>query len=66
LSEVTGLSAGPSGYPTSRGSLSSLISRDWHMIVSTSGEAELYAWPRDPEERITSPRPNTGRPLLPR
>jgi arylsulfatase A-like enzyme len=61
LSEVTGLPGGPPGYPTSRGSLRSLISRDWHMILSSSGETELFAWPDDPEERTNLAATERGR-----
>jgi len=61
LSEVTGLPGGPPGYPVSRGSLRSLISRDWHLILSTSGETELFAWPDDPEERTNLATTERGR-----
>jgi hypothetical protein len=58
LSEVSAVSGGPPGYPTSSGSLTSLVTGDWHLIVSSSGATELYAWPGDREERVnlgTSP-----------
>jgi arylsulfatase A-like enzyme len=50
LSEVTMTPQGPSGYPTSHGTLTSLVTREWHLIVSTAGTVELYAWPIDPAE----------------
>ena len=52
LSEVTHVAGGPAGYPTSGGSLTSLISGEWHLVVSTAGATELYAWPRDPQEEV--------------
>lgn len=52
LSEVSRAGGGPSGYPTTSGTLTSLITQDWHLVVSTTLDAELYAWPRDREERV--------------
>ena len=52
LSEVTHVAGGPAGYPTTGGSLTSLISGEWHLVVSTAGATELYAWPRDPQEEM--------------
>jgi len=52
LSEVTHLEGGTPGYPTSGGSLTSLIAGEWHIVVSTNGGTELYAWPRDAQEQV--------------
>jgi arylsulfatase A-like enzyme len=44
--------AGPPNYPTSRsrGGLKSLITDQWHFIISESGVTELYAWREDRQE----------------
>jgi arylsulfatase A-like enzyme len=41
---------GPSHYPVTQGGLKSLVTDEWHLIVSDSGKSELYAWRRDPKE----------------
>jgi arylsulfatase A-like enzyme len=41
---------GPSYYPATQGGLRSLLTDEWHLIVSDSGKSELYAWKRDPRE----------------
>jgi arylsulfatase A-like enzyme len=53
LSEVSPgrFKAGPPNYPTALGGgLKSLISNQWHFILSESGSAELYAWRQDRHE----------------
>ena len=53
LSEVSPgrFKAGPPNYPTVRGGgLKSLITNQWHFILSESGSAELYAWRQDRRE----------------
>jgi arylsulfatase A-like enzyme len=52
LSEVSHVTGGPSAYPTSGGSLTSLIAGEWHLVLSTNGGTELYSWPRDPQEQV--------------
>ena len=37
-------------YPVSKGGLKSLVTEQWHFILSESGRAELYAWREDPNE----------------
>jgi arylsulfatase A-like enzyme len=41
---------GPPSYPTSAGGLRSLVTDQWHLILSQSGTAELYAWRADRNE----------------
>jgi len=41
---------GPSNYPATRGGLKSLVTEQWHFIVSESGALELYNWRTDPKE----------------
>ena len=41
---------GPSNYPATRGGLKSLVTDQWHFIVSDSGALELYNWRSDPKE----------------
>ncbi len=41
---------GPPIYPSTRGGQRSLITPQWHFILSESGQAELYAWRDDPNE----------------
>ena len=52
LSDLTPgrFSEGPSSYPTTKGDLQSLVSDQWHLIVSKSGHTELYAWREDRAE----------------
>lgn len=40
----------PTHYPAYRGWLKSITDAQWHLIVSQSDPAELYAWPQDPQE----------------
>jgi arylsulfatase A-like enzyme len=42
--------SGPPGYPTTGGGLKSLVTDEWHFIVSESGRTELYRWRKDPQE----------------
>jgi arylsulfatase A-like enzyme len=37
-------------YPAARGGLKSLITDQWHFILSESGQTELYAWREDTQE----------------
>jgi arylsulfatase A-like enzyme len=41
---------GPPNYPATKGGLKSLVTEQWHFILSESGRAELYAWREDPNE----------------
>ncbi|MFB3905259.1 MAG: sulfatase [Acidobacteriota bacterium] len=41
---------GPDFYPNSREGWSSLVTDDWHLLVSDRGKTELYAWRQDPDE----------------
>jgi arylsulfatase A-like enzyme len=53
LSEVNPgrFKGGPPNYPTADGGgLKSLITKQWHLILSESGSAELYAWRQDRRE----------------
>jgi arylsulfatase A-like enzyme len=42
--------SGPPNYPTTAGGLKSLVTAEYHLIVSESGRAELYRWQDDPQE----------------
>jgi arylsulfatase A-like enzyme len=64
LSEVTHTRDGPPAYPTSGGSLTSLLTSEWHLVVSTTGETELYAWPRDRRERVNLAETEQGRTVV--
>jgi len=64
ISEVTGVPEGPAGYPTSRGSLTSLLTREWHLIQSASGGVELYAWVTDRSERTNLAGTAEGGPVV--
>ena len=50
LSEVSRKGDGPPDYPVTAHSLQSLVTDQWHLILSDVGRAELYAWRVDPEE----------------
>jgi arylsulfatase A-like enzyme len=52
LSEVSPgrFKEGPPNYPTTAGGLRSLVTDRWHLILSESGHAELYAWREDRDE----------------
>ena len=51
--------AGTSTYPAAKGGLQSLLTEQWHFIISESGRTELYAWQEDPTEtRDLSESPN--------
>ena len=65
LSEVSKVNGGPPPYPTSQASLTSLITTDWHVIVSDTGGAELYAWRTDPEERRNLATDSRAQAVLP-
>ncbi|RPJ59127.1 MAG: DUF229 domain-containing protein [Acidobacteria bacterium] len=41
---------GPDFYPNSREGWSSIITHDWHLLTSDSGQTGLYAWREDPQE----------------
>ncbi len=51
LAALTGVAGGPEGYPSTRGSLTSLVTDKWHLILSSTQAVELYAWPHDPDEQ---------------
>ena len=65
LSEVSPgrFKAGPPNYPTAanRGGLKSLITSQWHFILSESGSAELYAWHQDRGELDNLAETSAGR-----
>jgi arylsulfatase A-like enzyme len=41
---------GPPSYPTTSGSLTSVVTDHWHLIRSESGRVQLFAWRDDPLE----------------
>ncbi len=41
---------GPDFYPNSREGWSSLVTDEWHLLVSDGGRTELYAWRQDSDE----------------
>jgi hypothetical protein len=65
LSEVSPgrFKEGPPNYPTAapRGGLRSLITNQWHFILSESGSAELYAWRQDQRELDNLANTSAGR-----
>jgi arylsulfatase A-like enzyme len=66
LSEVSHVDKGPPGYPTSAGSLRSLITREWHVIVSSSGSTELYDRQHDAMEVTNVASDDAARQVLER
>jgi hypothetical protein len=40
----------PPNYPTTAGRLRSVLTDQWHLILSDSGTRELYAWHEDRDE----------------
>ena len=52
---------GPAHYPTTQGSLKSLLTDHWHLILSDSGKAELYAWQTDPREETDLSQTEAGK-----
>jgi len=52
---------GPVNYPTTKGSLKSIVTSEWHLIVSDSGETQLFAWRRDPQESNNLAETSAGR-----
>ena len=64
LSEVSRVPDGPVGYPTRAGSLTSLVTPEWHLIMSSVGDAELYEWTRDPSERANLAESPQGRAIV--
>ena len=51
IAELAQRSTVPASWPASRGWLASLTTDPWHFIILQSGEAELYNFRKDPEER---------------
>ena len=51
IAELAQRSTVPASWPASRGWLASLTTDPWHFIILQSGEAELYDFRKDPEER---------------
>jgi arylsulfatase A-like enzyme len=51
IAELAQRSTVPASWPASRGWLASLTTDPWHFIVLQSGEAELYDFRKDPQER---------------
>ncbi|MCC7353649.1 MAG: sulfatase-like hydrolase/transferase [Anaerolineae bacterium] len=50
LAEVSRKGGGLPHYPAAAHSLRSLVTDEWHFILSDTGRAELYAWRADPKE----------------
>jgi arylsulfatase A-like enzyme len=48
-------------YPSAKGGLRSLVTEQWHFILSESGYAELYAWREDPNETRNLAKDPAGR-----
>jgi len=51
IAELAQRSTVPASWPASRGWLASLTTDPWHFIILQSGEAELYDFRKDPQER---------------
>jgi arylsulfatase A-like enzyme len=66
LSDVTGQPHGPVGYPTTGRSLRSVITQDWHLIASSSGDMELFAWRTDPAEQVNLAQTAAGQAAIAR
>ena len=52
---------GPPNYPSTNGGQISLVTSQWHFILSESGRAELYAWRDDPDESTNLAESPAGR-----
>jgi arylsulfatase A-like enzyme len=67
LSEVSSgrFQEAPPNYPTSAGGLRSLVTDQWHLIVSASGTTELYAWRGDRDEARNLANTPAGQAALP-
>jgi len=50
VSEISQLKEGRPTYPTWSSGWKSLVTPDWHFLLSDSGGTELYAWREDPKE----------------
>ena len=55
---------GPDFYPNSREGWSSLITDQWHLLLSDSGKTALYAWREDPDENHDLARDPAARQVL--
>ena len=55
---------GPPSYPATKGGLRSLVSEQWHFILSESGREELYAWREDPAEAHNLAESPAGRKVV--
>jgi arylsulfatase A-like enzyme len=66
LSELTAerFKNGPPNYPVAKGGLKSLVTENWHFILSDSGSAELYAWRQDPKEATNEAETLVGRSVV--
>jgi hypothetical protein len=51
-------------YPSANGGLRSLVTEEWHLVLSESGHTELFAWREDPKESSNLAQSQVGRQVV--
>ena len=61
VSELGRNDKGPATYPSTKRDLQSLIADQWHLILSSDGATQLFAWRSDPRESEDLAQTDAGR-----